>query len=86
MSNDWPMSESSPGLEAIAWYLLLNTGQQFLTHSDATQPSPELLLIPTGVEDNLQSYNNPLFPIALCMQASSRLRVVGARTSRVAAL
>ncbi len=118
-------------VEAIAWYLLLNTGQQFLTHSNATQlmplerlglvtaaghrihhgiepryhnrnfgellniwdrlfgtylpPSPELLLIPIGVEDDLQAYNNPLLPIALCKQAFGWLHIVGARIPRVAA-
>lgn len=66
--------------------MLLNTGPAIPDHSNATQPIRELLLIPIGVEDSLQSYNNPVLPIALCMQASSWLRVVGARTSRVAAL
>ncbi len=112
-------------VEAITWYLLINAGQQFLTHSNATQlmplerfglvtaaghrihhgiepryhnrnfgellniwdrlfgtylpPTRELLRIPIGVEENLQTYNNPLLPIALCVQASDWLHIFGAR-------
>ena len=110
-------------VDAIAWYMVLNTGQQFLTHSNATQllpleriglvtaaghrihhgiepryhnqnfgellniwdrlfgtylpPTQHLLQIPIGVEDDLQRYNNPSLPMALCMQAVGWLRVVG---------
>jgi sterol desaturase/sphingolipid hydroxylase (fatty acid hydroxylase superfamily) len=112
-------------VDAITWYLLLNTGQQFLSHSNATQllplerlglvtaaghrihhgiepryhnsnfgellniwdrlfgtyipPTQHLLQIPIGVEDDQQRYNDPLLPMALCLQAAGWLRMIGAR-------
>ncbi|MFY9696552.1 MAG: hypothetical protein WAK35_22710 [Xanthobacteraceae bacterium] len=65
---------------------MLNTGPAIPDHFNATQPTREFLLIPIGVEDGPQSYNDPVLPIALCMRASSWLRFVGARTSRISAL